>query len=565
MNLLTILMTTLSWIPGSFSSNKMINFNVLLKQRNLNVLENELLRRSDPESSVYGQWLEKETIDAIVRPSNSNEVKRWLKYNGINCIDNVDNLVCTGSVYSLSLTFNTEFLDYYNDKGDVAPSTRYFKLDIPWKVKQHIDFVIGLNDFPENNVISAHQTCGLDGDKIISPESIKKLYNISNYNHSKVSSQAVVEFLNDDCYSASDLQDFMNKSGMPNVTILKDNIVATCENTTTSPDIEATLDIQYQLGVNNNTHQHYVSVSDWLYQFANKLYNMTDPPKVNSMSYGWAEWDQCDPNVFPTCALDVGSEEYARRTNVEFMKLALRGVTLVASSGDAGAPGRTNEECDGDRPLNPAFPASSPWVLAVGGTIFVNATALKNPQTPMCQENTCIGGGVELNCNFDRCGWTAGGGFSDYFNRPWWQVNATSNYISKASNLPPLKYFNINGRAYPDVSLVSHNFLIDVSGDYSTVDGTSASGPSVSGMISILNNLRVSQGKPTLGAVAPLLYHIATKCSNCFKDIEVGSNNSTEQTPDCKYGYHAIKGYDPVYGLGVPNFDAIYNFVETEL
>ena len=93
------------------------------------------------------------------------------------------------------------------------------------------------------------------------------------------------------------------------------------------------------------------------------------------------------------------------------------------------------------------------------------------------------------------------------------------------------------------------------------VDGTSASSPAVSGMISILNNLRLSQNKSSLGLVAPLLYDIYTKCSTCFKDIIEGSNNSTEQS-NCKYGYTATHGFDAVYGLGLPNFDEIYLYVK---
>ena len=51
------------------------------------------------------------------------------------------------------------------------------------------------------------------------------------------------------------------------------------------------------------------------------------------------------------------------------------------------------------------------------------------------------------------------------------------------------------------------------------------------------------------------------KCNNCFNDILVGSNNSSEMT-NCKYGYLATKGYDAVYGLGTPNFNNIYNYVK---
>ena len=40
------------------------------------------------------------------------------------------------------------------------------------------------------------------------------------------------------------------------------------------------------------------------------------------------------------------STDYVNRVNVEFMKLGARGVTILAASGDAGAPGRANEHCD---------------------------------------------------------------------------------------------------------------------------------------------------------------------------------------------------------------------------
>ena len=126
---------------------------------------------------------------------------------------------------------------------------------------------------------------------------------------------------------------------------------------------------------------------------------------------------------------------------------------------------------------------------------------------------------------------------------------------------PPSKYFNSVRRVYPDIALVSHNYIVQVSGNYMALDRTSASSPAVSGMVSILNNLRLSQNKPTIGLVGPLLYDMYAKCPLCFKDVAEGSNNSTEQT-DCKYGYNTAKGFDAVYGLGLPKFDAIFSYVK---
>ena len=139
--------------------------------------------------------------------------------------------------------------------------------------------------------------------------------------------------------------------------------------------------------------------------------------------------------------------------------------------------------------------------------------------------------------------------------------NVSNKYLNSSITFPPKKYFNIFGRVYPDISLVSHNYIIRVSDTYMAVDGTSASSPSVSGMITILNNLRLSQHKSAIGLIAPLLYDIYHKCSTCFKDIVNGSNNSTESS-NCKYGYTATKGFDAVYGLGLPNFDEIYKYIK---
>ena len=50
-------------------------------------------------------------------------------------------------------------------------------------------------------------------------------------------------------------------------------------------------------------------------------------------------------------------------------------------------------------------------------------------------------------------------------------------------------------------------------------------------------------------------------CKDCFKDIVDGSNNSTEYG-ECKWGYLGANGYDAVYGIGVPNFKEIYNYIE---
>ena len=87
------------------------------------------------------------------------------------------------------------------------------------------------------------------------------------------------------------------------------------------------------------------------------------------------------------------SAEYVERVSLEYAKLGLRGVTMVAASGDSGAPGRTNELCeDTEQPVRAAFPAGGPFVTAVGGTYVVASNGTVDWETPLCQQEGCATG-----------------------------------------------------------------------------------------------------------------------------------------------------------------------------
>ena len=58
--------------------------------------------------------------------------------------------------------------------------------------------------------------------------------------------------------------------------------------------------------------------------------------------------------------------------NTEAMLAAGQGVTITISSGDNGAPDADDKDqclCSSNAGYNPNFPASSPWVTTVGGTM----------------------------------------------------------------------------------------------------------------------------------------------------------------------------------------------------
>ena len=80
------------------------------------------------------------------------------------------------------------------------------------------------------------------------------------------------------------------------------------------------------------------------------------------------------------------------------------------------------------------------------------------------------------------------------------------------------------------------------------VDGTSCAAPTFSGIISLLNDARAAAGKRPLGYLNTIFY----KHPEVFTDVTAGSN------PGCgTKGFPAAVGWDPVTGLGAPNFPAM--------
>merc|ERR1712187_506842 len=101
-----------------------------------------------------------------------------------------------------------------------------------------------------------------------------------------------------------------------------------------------------------------------------------------------------------------------------------------------------------------------------------------------------------------------------------------------------------SGRAYPDIAAQATNFCVNPGG--CGVAGTSCATPTASGIFGLLNDLRLQQGKSTLGFLNPLIYANAA----AFHDITTGSNDGC----DFSGGWPAKKGWDAVTGVGTPNY-----------
>ncbi|KAK8006812.1 hypothetical protein PG989_000802 [Apiospora arundinis] len=267
-----------------------------------------------------------------------------------------------------------------------------------------------------------------------------------------------------------------------------------------------------------------------------------EPTNVISISYGGDEWDWPD--------------YYMKRQCREWMKLALQGTTIVISSGDDGVGNAARCPKGGDNQtlFNPDFASTCPYVLAVGGTEWdrhANATAPR-PGERLREVATAR--------------FASGGGFSNVFPAPAYQRDAVRRYVETVgASLPFRPYgefprdgdfanitaargggvYNRLGRAYPDVAAVGDRQVVYTGGSWYLIGGTSLSAPVWGAVLTLINEQRLQAGKSTVGFVNPVLY----AHPEVFFDVTAGSN------PGCGTpGFKAAKGWDPVTGLGSPNF-----------
>lgn len=212
------------------------------------------------------------------------------------------------------------------------------------------------------------------------------------------------------------------------------------------------------------------------------------------------------------------------------------GITVCCASGDAGASGRVDPEShlpvpDAEGALHCIYPASSPHVLACGGTELI-----KTGETlrEIAWNNTAAKGRA------------TGGGVSKQFPVPEWQKGL--EICSKNRGAGP-------GRIVPDVAAVAAVtawMFFDRGGTKDPEGGTSAVAPFYAALVAVANQSRRAAGKARLGFVNDRIYQLA-KTGAVFTDISEGDN---AVAPD-GLGYEAREGFDACTGWGTPKVAAL--------
>jgi subtilase family serine protease len=214
----------------------------------------------------------------------------------------------------------------------------------------------------------------------------------------------------------------------------------------------------------------------------------------------------------------------------EFYQQAMReNVTVLASAGDAGS---SNVDVNNVTYPFPTviFPASSPFVTAVGGTSLYADTSGTYQFEIVWNDQIPANGGA------------TGGGVSQQFSEPSYQHSLPASVQTTLGNhrgIPDVAY-----NADPNTPILIYlSFLGPQNAGFYFIGGTSEGSPQWAGIIADANQLA---GHP-LGFLNRKLYAIG-KGSEFFHDITFGSN-AFNGIP----GYSATSGWDLATGWGTPD------------
>ncbi|KAF8531378.1 subtilisin-like protein [Gautieria morchelliformis] len=524
-------------VPEGFVSNGAappttnLDLRIALVSNNLAGLEAALYDVSTPSSSLYGQHLSKEEVEAFVAPSSATAtaVNEWLSSNGLTASP----VSPAGDMLSFSLPVSkaNELLaaDFaiFTHQATGEQTIRTLSYSVPAALANHIEFVHPTTAFPIHTggaplvLTPIPHGANVSPDAVpascatlVTPACLEAQYGIPASVPSQTASQIGVSgFLNQFAQQA-DLTSFLT-AFRPDISPTTAFALQTLDGGSnpqraSRAGIEANLDTQYTVGIAGGVPVTFISVGsrntdgiDGFLDIINFLISEASPPQVLSTSYGFNE---------PGIPLSI-----ANSLCNAYMQLGARGVSIFFSSGDGGVSGSQSQTCT---TFIPTFPSGCPFLTSVGATTGISP---------------------ETSASFSS------GGFSNLFGIPAYQSSAVSGYLATLGNTNA-GLFNTSGRGFPDVSAQGENVVIFDGGQEGTVAGTSCSTPIFASTVSLLNAELLAAGKPVLGFLNPFIY----ANPGVFTDITTGSN------PGCNTnGFPATTGWDPVTGFGTPNFAAL--------
>ncbi|KAH9164296.1 subtilisin-like protein [Lactarius sanguifluus] len=509
---------------GHPPSGTTIDLYIALKPQRENAVVDALYEVSEPGHPRYRAYLTKEQVAELVapRPETLELVNSWLEHHGISSSSismthGGNTLMLKGvSVTQANTLLGASYQLYRHiERGEtivrtvgyslpvalhwhvltVAPTTTFVSPQSQWQTpRNRSDRAVKSTSGGPATMLSSRAKVNS-----VTPSFVRWLYDTDTYTPSTRGENVlgIVGFLGD-YPSQGDLTAFMQKyrSEADDATFTVVNVNGGGYDPT-HPNEEANMDIQYAEAMAYPTPHIFYSTGK-------------GPSGTDNYFVSWLEYILDQENIPQTISISYNNEErsvsreYAIYVCEQFAKLGVRGVSVLVSSED-----------DGTVRFIPRFPGTCPYVTVVGGTTDYEP---------------------EVAADF------SGGGFSDYFKRPSYQEEAVSTFLQDLGNQYQDLY-NASGRGIPDIAAQAIGLPIFFNGNEQKESGYKFGDTRI---ISLLNDWLILTDRKPLGFLNPRLYERGFRG---LVDITEGSN------PGCGMdGFSAIVGWDPVTGLGTPDF-----------
>ena len=566
---------------GGASTSSKLTLQIGLDANNSGI-QSAAKKASNPKSDSYGKYPSLSTLQSKWGATSSvrNGVKNAFKSQGVTAKIDVTHLRAwaTVSIGKAQKMFGTKWAVYHTSTGNQLVALPVNTPKLPKGLKGNVDVVAGMRLIVNHAVSSRHAnppqrpdasaaaagpynggtptrtgTVGpsclattypsaLASSEGLFPNQILSAYGIAPLQAAGLRGQGIkLAIVGEAPTPTADVNQFRNCFGAQGTSLKIHN------GSGIKPIIESSLDAmmvsmvapqldRFDLWVQPlSENSDDASVLGFLKMLAAPLQATTNGaplPNVVSVSYG-----ECESDVSPYSE----SRTLVERT---LAAEAALGITVVVAAGDTGSSAcargvPASKLTSADKKPQVSWPASSPYVLAVGGT---NLTL--NADNGIASTGTWNDTAYPAPFTATKGG---GGGQSTFESRPWWQPEQSFANSSKRM-VPDIAAFGDESPGYPIVcSSGVKSCPKSPQQGITFVGGTSAATPLVAGMIALWAQQAKQQGLPKPGFVPPLLYSLAKSNPGAFIDITQGSN-ALFGGSCCP----ARPGYDLATGLGSP-------------
>jgi kumamolisin len=457
-------------------------------------------------------------------------VSSWAESNGLTLISSncqTALVQLTGTVQQINTIFGITLSTVTTP--DRTYRTYEGTLNVPDNVASVITYIFGLTEpVKPTRIQSAVTPDLLAGTVPLLPTQVAAAYNFPE-NTGAGTCIALVEF--DGGYTTQNVETSFVESGLPVPTVISPPTNTAQSFSDVGSNAEVMLDIFVAGGSAPGATIAVYFINDWIDILTYIIDDNTNNPSVISTSWTTREWNVEYSSVV-TSPSQYPSSYIATIDAQVFLVAKALGITIIAASGDTGS--------ENANPGGPAeavnWPASSPYVLGVGGTSLTVGAS-----------NT-----ITNEIAWYQSGNSSGGGLSAAYSVPTWQSGLTYsayNSITHTTSGP----FPLTTRGVPDVAAnadpnsgYQYYYYNGASQQNATTiaGGTSAAAPLWAGLVARIN---ASIGY-NIGFVNPFFY----ENTQFFNSITVGNNAAP-----LAGGYAATAGWDAVTGLGTPDGQAI--------